>query len=271
MSDLSIIYCDESGNSGPNYLDEAQPFYVLAGWVVPTDAITDVAIHLEKLRASHVQSNYTPKSPLDAGEVKSSSLLKSRQGQRKLVRLFQTLGQLGCIPMYLIAEKRFCIAAKIVETFLDPAYNNAFAMGFTGESVTKIQIANDLYECLPESTIRQFAEIYRNPTTESLKESLNQVVSDVRDTMNEELAVGFEGCLSGIEEIAEPEIEAAKMWNGVVGTLNMPCLISFLMLVEHNAKQGLFSLAKLVHDEHAHYEQGYEQIFGDVPLVVKTR
>ena len=76
MSDLSIIYCDESGNSGPNYLDEAQPFYVLAGWVVPTDAITDVSIQLEGLRASQVQSNYVPKSPLDAGEVKSSSLLK---------------------------------------------------------------------------------------------------------------------------------------------------------------------------------------------------
>ena len=228
---------------------------------MPSDSITDVSIELEKIRASQVQSNYTPKSPLDAGEVKSSSLLKSRQGQRKLVTLFQNLGQLGCIPMYLVAEKRFCVAAKIVETFLDPAYNEAFAMRFTGETVTKIQIANDLYDHLPDSTLRQFAEVYRNPTTQSLTESLKQVVSDVRQKINEELAAGFEGCLPGIDEIAETEIEAAKMWNGVVGTLNMPCLISFLMLVEHNAKQGLYSLAKLVHDEHAHYENGYEQIF----------
>ena len=114
MSGLSIIYCDESGNSGPNYLDEAQPFYVLAGWVVPTNSIIDVSIELEKLRASQVQKNYTPKSPLDAGEVKSSALLKSRAGQRKLVELFRSLEERGCIPMYLVAEKRFCVAAKIV-------------------------------------------------------------------------------------------------------------------------------------------------------------
>lgn len=261
MNDLSIIYCDESGNSGPNYLDEAQPFYVLAGWVVPTDAITDVSVQLENLRASQVQGNYTPKGPLDAGEVKSSSLLKSGQGQRKLVDLFQKLAKLGCIPMYMVAEKRFCIAAKIVETFLDPEYNGAFAMRFTGETVTKIQIANDLYDHLPESTLRQFAEVYRNPTTPSLTESLEQVISDVREKINDELATGFEGCKQGIDEIAESEIEASKEGNGLVGTLNMPCLISFLMLVEHNAQHGVYTLAKLVHDEHAHYEHGYEQIF----------
>ncbi|WP_440604609.1 DUF3800 domain-containing protein [Bacillus sp. GB_SG_008] len=28
------IYCDESGNSGGNYLDPQQPFYILAGWFV---------------------------------------------------------------------------------------------------------------------------------------------------------------------------------------------------------------------------------------------
>lgn len=263
MNDLSIIYCDESGNSGPNYLDEAQPFYVLAGWVVPTDSITDVSVQLEKLRASQVQGNYTPKGPLDAGEVKSSSLLKSWQGQRKLVDLFQELAKLGCIPMYMVAEKRFCIAAKIVETFLDPAYNSAFAMRFTGETVTKIQIANDLYDHLPESTLRQFAEVYRNPTTQSLTESLEQVILDVREKINDELAAGFEGCMKGIDEIAESEIEAAKEWNGLVGTLNMPCLISFLMLVEHNAQHGGYTLAKLVHDEHAHYGHGYEQIFNN--------
>ena len=31
------LYLDESGNTGTNFLDDAQPIYALAGWVVPEE------------------------------------------------------------------------------------------------------------------------------------------------------------------------------------------------------------------------------------------
>lgn len=53
MKESSLIYCDESGNDGPNYLNEQSPFYVLAGWVVPANAIVEATIEMESLRKAH--------------------------------------------------------------------------------------------------------------------------------------------------------------------------------------------------------------------------
>lgn len=256
-----ILYCDESGNSGPNYLDAGQPFYVLAGWWIPVDALVDVTIKLEEIRAMRADKNYVPSSPLDVWEVKATSLVKRAGGQRILTDLFKFLGQRGCIPTYLIAEKRFVVAAKIVETFLDPAYNDAFSMGFTGDFKTKLQIANDIYDEVDDSVANAFAIAYRSPTAESLSQSLSEVVREIKSTINPELAEAFKGCDAKIDEISRDEAAGAAMWNGAAGTLNLPCLVSFLMLVEYNAKSANIRLQKLIHDQQLQYEHGYNEIF----------
>jgi hypothetical protein len=46
----AAVYCDESGNSGPNYLDLPQPFYVLAGWLIPDNRVVDVNVTIDKFR-----------------------------------------------------------------------------------------------------------------------------------------------------------------------------------------------------------------------------
>ena len=77
------------------------------------------------------------------------------------------MGARGCVPMYLVAEKRYCVAAKIVETFLDPEFNNAFSMGFTSDFVTKFKSPTmcTTYSRTPLSGV--FAEIYRKPDDRS--------------------------------------------------------------------------------------------------------
>ena len=56
-------------------------------------------------------------------EIKGARLIKCLEGQRAVLVLFRELGALGCLPQFVLAEKRYCVAAKIVETFLDPYYN----------------------------------------------------------------------------------------------------------------------------------------------------
>ena len=52
-----IVYCDESGSSGPNYLDLDQPFFVVAGWVTPEAP----SINIKRSRANqNVPLNPTP-------------------------------------------------------------------------------------------------------------------------------------------------------------------------------------------------------------------
>src|SRR4030042_4894036 len=107
----AIFYCDESGNSGPNYIDQNKPFYTLAAWSVPYKRIVDASVAVEEHR-----KKYSPQ----ADELKAANLMRSANGKRGIMSLLRTLGHLGCVPIYEVLEKRYCVAAKIIETFLDP-------------------------------------------------------------------------------------------------------------------------------------------------------
>ncbi len=247
----AVLYVDESGNSGPNYLDQHQPFYVLAGWMVPDRGNEEAWVAVEEVR--------TRLSP-QARELKSPVLLKGEDQKRQAAGLFRRYGSLGAIPLYLIAEKRYCVAGKIVETFLDPAHNPILRNGITGDRETKQEIANLLYERLPESSLVQFAQAYRNPSPESLKRALCDVAKNARDHLNPELADSLLGSLADIEEIAEAEAATSPFGNVGV-SLNMPCLVSFLMMAEHIGRVGLHQPIRIVHDRQHAYEAGYQKIF----------
>lgn len=247
----AVLYVDESGNSGPNYLDQNQPFYVLAGWLVPDRGNEEAWVAVEELR-----QRLSPQ----AGELKSVVLLKGEWQKREAAGLFRRYGGLGAIPLYLIAEKRFCVAGKIVETFLDPAYNPILRNGITSDRETKQEIANLLYERLPEPSLVRFAQAYRNPSSESLKFALQDVAKNAREHLNPELADALLGSLGDIEEIAEAEAAISPFGN-VGASLNMPCLVSFLMMAESIGRVGLHRPIRIVHDRQHPYEDGYQKIF----------
>jgi hypothetical protein len=249
MEESSLIYCDESGNDGPNYLNEQSPFYVLAGWVVPENAIVDAAIEMESLRKAHCQ---------DAPELKFKTF---RRKPWAVSESMCRLGQIGLVPMYLVAEKRYCIAGKIVETFLDPNYNPALRTSFTGDIITKQELANTLYERLSDATLRRFANAYRAPTYADMKQTLDEVSRECRRCVNYEIAELLEGSRANLAEIAEAEIEAVTSWGKGMGTLNLPCLISFLMLVEELGRQQCIRPKKIVHDEQGPYQEDFRRAF----------
>lgn len=249
MQESSLIYCDESGNDGPNYLNEQSPFYVLAGWVVPENAIVNASIEMESLRQAHCR---------DAPELK----FKTFRGKPWAVTASMCrLGQIGLVPMYLVAEKRYCVAGKIVETFLDPYYNPALQSPFTGDIITKRELANTLYERLSDATLRRFAEAYRAPTHADMKQALDEISRECRRCVNSEIAELLEGSRANLAEIAEAEIEAVTSWGKGMGTLNLPCLISFLMLVEELGRQRSIRPKKIVHDEQGPYQEDYHRAF----------
>lgn len=249
MEESSLIYCDESGNDGPNYLNDQSPFYVLAGWVVPENAIVNAAVEMESLRKAHCR---------DAPELK----FKTFRGKPWAVSASMCrLGQIGLVPMYLVAEKRYCVAGKIVETFLDPYYNLALRTPFTGDIITKQELANTLYERLSDATLRRFAEAYRAPTHLDMEQALDEVSRECRHCVNSEIAELLEGSRANLAEIAEAEIEAVKSWGKGMKTLNLPCLISFLMLVEELGRRQCIRPKKIVHDEQGPYQEDYRRAF----------
>jgi hypothetical protein len=62
------LYCDESGNTGKNFGDRAQPVFVEAGWYVCHDKTTTLADKFEQVEH---REGYTKK------EVKGAKLLKT--------------------------------------------------------------------------------------------------------------------------------------------------------------------------------------------------
>jgi hypothetical protein len=251
LPQAAAVYCDESGNSGPNYIDLPQPFYVLAGWLVPNDRVVDVNVTIDEFRKAHFHQR---------DELKAEAVLRNDRTKRKCADLFRALGKLYCVPIYLIAEKRFCVAGKIVETFLDPAYNAIVKDPFTYDVKSKQEIANTLYDRLPDDVIRQFAEAYRAPDAVTLAAALRRVIATVEAHVSPELAKAIGGCESFIDEIARVEAETSPLGD-VVATLNMPCLVSFLMLVENLGQIGMARPITVLHDQQHAYQEIYERIF----------
>lgn len=247
----AVLYCDESGNSGPNYLDAAQPFYVLGAWLVPDSGNEAAWLAVEK-----ASKEISPQ----ADELKSASVLRGERQKLRAVQLIKYLGQCGAIPLYLIAEKRFCVAGKIVETFLDPFYNPLLRNGITGDGETKKEIANQLYDRLPDDVLTRFAMAYRKPDAMGLGDALRAVASESRDHLSLEMAEALLGSEEQIKEIAEAE---TSNWlpGKLDATLNMPCLVSFLMMVEALGRVGLHRPIRFVHDQQHAYEAGYKKIF----------
>ncbi|MCA9287804.1 MAG: DUF3800 domain-containing protein [Phycisphaerales bacterium] len=247
----AVVYCDESGNSGPNYLDKGQPFYVLAGWLIPEDRVAEVSIGIERFRKAHF-----PQLP----EFKTASILRNDPQKKRGAALFRELGQRHCVPLYLIAEKRYCVAAKVVETFLDPAYNPLVRDAITSDVKTKQEIANTLYEQLDPEELDQFASAYQQPTPVALEGALRSMSAAIDRGISEALARAMLGSEPQIHEIAAAE---ATHWlpGNLDATLNMPCLVSFLMLIENLGRLGLARPIRVAHDQTHAYQEGYKTIF----------
>lgn len=249
MGPSAIIYCDESGNDGPNYLNQIAPFYVLAGWAVPEATAVSAAVEVELLRQKFCR---------DAAELAFKIL---RRRPWAISQLICRLGEIGLVPIYVVAEKRFCVAAKIVDTFLDPYFNDAVGARFHRDSVTKKEIANTLYERLSDACLVQFAEAYRSPGPAVLKESLTRIMEECTRLVNPEIVQLLQGSRRTLTEIAEAEVSAVAEWGKSMATLNLPCLVSFMKLVDDLGRANHFHPKKIVHDEQGAYQAEYHELF----------
>lgn len=252
MAEQTVIYCDESGNSGANYLDRRQPFYVLAGWAVAKDAVVGASLLVEKTRQECCPQRK---------ELKASAFLKTEQGKKRAAQFIGGLGAAGCVPLMVVTEKRYVVGGKIVETFLDPAFNKQLRPGFKWDTLTKRELANTIMTRLPPEVLDRFAEAYREPSSSAFLSCVNEIASAARSFVNPELATCIEGSLPEIVAIAESEDPNTSAFGKISQSVNVPALMAFLLMVENLARGGAIDALKVVHDEHAVFEAGMKEIF----------
>ena len=243
------FFCDESGNSGPNYIDPAQPFYVTAGWLVPDAAVASASDAVVRIR-----QEWSPQTL----ELKSTSVLRRRNGLECVRALVQALGRLGALPVFSVAEKRYCTAAKIVDTYLDPIHNPLLAKTFTCDVTTKRQLANDLCQLLSRDTLNAFAQAYRNAEPAALGAALDLIISEAAATIGPEVASLLTAARPQLREIADAEGWQA---GGDQHGINLPVLVSLFQLLERIGRSNGLQVTKFVHDESATHEEVYHRTF----------
>lgn len=248
MRESFTFYCDESGNSGANYIDPSQPFYVVGGFLLPDDRLVDVAVALEELRKQHCPQ---------AQELKAATILRRPAGTACVDDMIGRLGKLGAWPLFVVAEKRFCVAAKIVETFLDPPFNDVLHNAFIADLAAKRQIANDLHRLLSAESLNTFARAYRRPDAENLRVALDMVIAEARTALSPEIARLLEGARSHLGEIAETE----GWQGGDLDGINLPSLLSLFQMIETIGRTDVLRISKFVHDETASHEEAYHKTF----------
>jgi len=85
------IYCDESGNTGTNFLDLDQPLYVISGWMIERN----ISYRARDKVISLMEENFPQMK-----ELKGSKLLKSSKGRHFCSNFLKEMGQLGCVPFF---------------------------------------------------------------------------------------------------------------------------------------------------------------------------
>jgi len=248
----SIVYCDESGNTGPNYIDPQQPFYVLAGWWVEENKESYSIDAVNSVLHAYTES---------ASEIKGAALVKNSNGQKAILSLIRNLGKTGCVPIYVLAEKKYCVAAKIVETLLDPVYNQLVSYDFWNNVGFKQDTADVIYG-LPDVVLTEFALAYHSLDPHALLKSINSISKSLLSISYSNLSILLSGSTKKISEIVDAEINSEE---GIPGhgfrTLNMPVFADFICRVEQISRLAKVDEVSVLHDNIPEFKETYDWLF----------
>lgn len=236
MADCTL-FVDESGNAGMNYLDASQPVHVSAGFLVCNEHLGDVA---EAVRA-HLEGS--------AREQKGTSLLPSASGRQRALEFLEAVGNARALPFFVVMERRFSIAGKLVDVFLDPMHHGAADWLPTTDVVQRMSATERLAELADAKLLDAFAGEYRQPSEAGFRRVLEPLVARLRNGGEERLAASFEGALSALTVIVEAEdYSSEKFKHGQWAALNVPSVKHLLGMVDR-VLDGTGRRADVVHDE----------------------
>jgi hypothetical protein len=220
-------------------LDANQPIYVLSGVLMP-DPADELANRLvAKLRR---RGRHSPEQV----EL-SKKLLQQPSGWTALGEVLKDIGDAGGMVIFTLAEKRYAIAAKAVETYLDADYNPRVPSEFSFDANGRQDLA-DVIHALDYEVLSKFAVAYRARDAVALEAALESLVHALRGAGHTPLAEALEGAKGQGEEIASRELLSDSA-GGAMPTLNMPVFASTMYRMESIARRLGPTPTSVVHDE----------------------
>lgn len=245
------LFCDESGNSGSNYNDLEQPAHVLAGWLVRDCDRDNLIVAVDGVRRRNPQAH----------ELKGKKLLDSPRGRETARLTIEVALEAGGLPIFVVAEKRYCIAAKVVETFLDPVHNFGAYWLSTAANLDRQSLADFFYGA-PDALLHEFAKAYKSPTLDAFDRSIRAFADYATATGRIDVSTSLLAQISDLEDLVRVESadgEPLKR-NRIIG-LNVTVFWTLLVLANGVVRPTGDAVVDVVHDEAYEYEAAFRTVF----------
>lgn len=214
------LYLDEAGNTGTNFLDDKQPYFVYGGWLIEKEKENEICEGIERIFCNS-----------KAKELKAKKGLK----YDKIKELFDMMMfDFHAIPVFGVADKKYMVGAKIIETFFDHVYNPNVNAYLTGKTELKKALADSIYS--NKSLLIEFSKIIHDGTIEletmrKIKEILSSHfmkgnLFDVQKSISELSDSNLQEMIKEFESISKNGTQ--KRWL----TLVLPILMDRLQSVD---------------------------------------
>jgi len=248
MAKEVIIFCDESGNTGPNNLDPEQLFFVIAGWIVP-----EIKLRSGEKIIRAIKARFCPK----AKEISFSNFKSKAKGVECTTELWNELERIDCIPLYAFTLKPFFVHSIKIKLFLNPHFNDMLEkpLDFNEEA----EIARKLYDWLPFEPLELFAEWLRNPYGSDLIKILEQVINYLRFNMGSEIWEMLYGAMLYLKRNLD-QVQREYYLNRRKNTVNIAILVGFLQMVEHFCRNEDSVLSNMALDKITSFEEDYNEL-----------
>jgi hypothetical protein len=242
----ATFYCDESGNTGVHWADPDQPVFTHGGWLIPAEGEPAILQALADLKARH--------RLLQAPELKWQQLARRSDPSAIFRDVFRTMLENGSLPFFMVMDKDYLTAAKVVETFFDPAYNTAFPMAFTADYDTKKEIAEAVLQS--PAVLREFSAMLRagEPPTH---DALRALASDLADHLRAGNAPVMADTLLHFSGDALSDIQgelSVDVWMRTTFGHSLPALIQVLEGFLRTREVTL----EIVHDNVVRFEAAFD-------------
>lgn len=247
-----VWYFDESGHTGSNYLEKSQPIFVEAGVLVTDSKQQQIANLVGELEGAFP----------DSKEVKGSRLLTTSKGLGALRVFIEGLFSNGIMPIFHVWEKRYNVALRMVDVFLDPEFNERAKWLPTTANDSRSRVANQLLEQLRETQFVQFMSTYRSPTTEGFRETIESVSLTLELSGSTYLADAIRGNHLRLSDLVEAESAqgGAFLKSSVARSLNYPAFNHLMSLADSICENCNFE-GELIHDETKEFGQAFARLF----------
>ena len=245
-----VVYLDEAGNTGLNFLDPSQPTFVLAGWFLPADAIEAARSVVNAISSESGSS-----------DMKGSRMMHTRLGRGRVDRLVGGLLEVGCCPAYALYEKRYAVAAKIVETFLDPEYNDHLLSSFEADVFEKQALAQRFFD-LPDGSLTPAWNAIRMVNVEQMRRSLDSLIVRCGLLQEDDLAYLLAGARRHLERNAAA-LEGVRTYPGGHLGEGLPAtsLAGLAGAIDTIAPDFDLTCVEIVHDETSSFQSNLEWSF----------